>query len=211
MTAMNKHPRRRRLAFEPMENRLLLSGTQQFDVDVYNQIPADTSPYAVIPTDVGQVTADTHISNPMLLDYGAEELRLYLASVLPTKGMTNSSDFVDYSAISGSGSNVTVALTGSIQRDASVSLSVGDTLYTSAWFPPQIRGFLPTDSAERSSLRDSLGLDSNFSYSPPISLPSGDSLTDGGQVPINVETNVSGLDTNAVSTRDSHDVFSSPP
>jgi hypothetical protein len=168
MTAMNKSLRRRQLAIEPMENRLLLSGTQPVDLAVFNQDSLNSTPYAVIATDVNQVDSDAYLSRNNFV------WKIDDTTLAPNQNYFRSlsNDSVSLDSIGASGQ-----LSGS-------TLTVGDTQFVSARILPQIQTIMPVDSGTRYSLSGSYGFGDSTGYSP-IESQFTDSKNDGGPLDVN--------------------------
>jgi hypothetical protein len=208
---MNKQPRRRRLAIESMENRLLLSGTQQLDTAVFNQDSVDSSQYAVISADAAQTTRDPVSIPNQFASLSGDALQLDSTFVLPNTSATNVFDFGVFQKLSIDSGNVQLAPANIGTRNSITWIDVnGNTTITQGWIQPQIHLTLPDVADARASLGYVRELGANSLAYSSIDPPLTDTTKDGGPVPIDVGPKVIGLETNVVTSRDSADVFTQP-
>ena len=198
---MSKKLRARRLAVEPMENRLLLSGTQLIDVAIFNQDPVDSSQYAVI-------SADQDLNLTASFADRADIGKLYDAAA-----GSNWGEYQFYSTNGNISSDSTVT-GGQLRSD--LSLAVGDILITQPWTPPltplttpTLQNVFPAGSVVRNSIGIDLRYGESFDY-PPIDVSPVDPKTDGGSIVISTGGKDSGFGSDLTSTHQPQVILTEP-
>src|SRR5262249_15380165 len=149
----------------------------------------------------GQGASDTKITSPLLDGYDSSNaLQLTEANFLPSANLGEFVLHYDYPVLPNTSSDVTAALgSWSAQTTLAPPLSSfsGRTLVSDLNSIHVIRIPL-TDSALRSSVRNSLALGNSLDYSTWIDFSSSDALNEGGSISLNVGGKESGFDNNAV-------------